>query len=319
MAKEGITDEQFIKCWQTYQGAADVAKALGIMERTVHARRRVLEERYNIDLLSRKEAARIDQDNMECRIKLKDGTIMVGSDPHYNPDLPPSTAHKAFVKMAKKLKPDWIVMNGDLGDFPAIGRFHRIGWEKRPTVAREINCIGERLAEIREASPGSRVHRTIGNHDLRFDGVLSNKVPEYEGIKGMTLDYHLKSWPATWTMQVNDPCELMIMHRWKSSLHAPLTNAKEAGCSFLTGHLHRQHDYDHTYVNNRQIYGIDAGTMAELHDGHNPSFLYTEGRPTNWRAGWYLLTFRNGLLMPPERCKVLELGRFWWRGELYEV
>jgi hypothetical protein len=50
-------------------------------------------------------------------------------------------------------------------------------------------------------------------------------------------------------------------------------------------------------------------------------FSYTENNPVNWRAGFAVLTFINGKLMPPELAEVVneDEGLIYFRGKLIKV
>jgi hypothetical protein len=50
-------------------------------------------------------------------------------------------------------------------------------------------------------------------------------------------------------------------------------------------------------------------------------FMYTENNPVNWRAGYAVLTFINGKMMPPELAEVIneDEGLIYFRGQLLKV
>ena len=48
----------------------------------------------------------------ELHLEISDGIMLVGSDGHYWPGAAP-TAHKAFVRFIKDLKPKIVIYNGD--------------------------------------------------------------------------------------------------------------------------------------------------------------------------------------------------------------
>jgi hypothetical protein len=59
-------------------------------------------------------------------------------------------------------------------------------------------------------------------------------------------------------------------------------------------------------------YGVQTGTLA-AYDG--PQFEYAENGPTPACSGFAVLTFKDGLLMPPELCEVVD-GRAIFRGQV---
>jgi hypothetical protein len=69
-------------------------------------------------------------------------------------------------------------------------------------------------------------------------------------------------------------------------------------------------------TNGGNLYGVDTGMLA---DPWGPQFAYVEQGPRNWRSGFAVLTFADGLLMPPELCQVVADGVAFFRGERIEV
>ncbi len=296
-----------------------MGKAIGLSTRNTLKRRRIIEDTHGILLDALKPNGMpkiyIPDEQMQANVTLENGTILVGSDCHYNPQYV-TTAHRGFIEFVKYLKPKIVILNGDIADFASISKHHRIGWQKGPTVKEELEEIQERLGDIEKVRPaGCKLMVTIGNHDLRFSGKLSNVLPQYEGIKGFDIADHTPHWKWYWSIMVNETC--MIKHRWHSGIHAVYNNTIKAGTSFVSGHLHSLKitpwsDYTGTR------YGVDTGTMACIKDNQ---FAYTENNPVNWRAGFAILTFINGKLMPPELAEVIneDEGLIYFRGQLLKV
>jgi hypothetical protein len=319
MTKPRTTDEEFIALWKEHQSVQTLSKILDISYRNVLKRRKNIEKRYDIMLKALDNKGRPDiyipDDNTQCNITLDNGIIMVGSDCHYNPKYI-TTAHRAFVQCVKYLKPKVIVLNGDLFDFATISAHHRIGWQEHPTVKEELEETQARLADIEAVRPaGCKLLITIGNHDLRFSGKLSNILPAYQGIQGFDIADHTPLWKWYWSIAVNQ--NTMIKHRWHNGVHAVYNNILKSGWSFVSGHLHSLKVTPWTdYTGTR--YGVDTGTMACVKDSQ---FIYAENAPLNWRAGHAVLTYNNGKLMPPELAEVVDedKGLYYFRGQVMKV
>ena len=257
-----------------------------------------------------------------ANVSIKDGVVFVGSDAHYWPD-DISTAHKAFVALAKKMKPDIVILNGDELDGATISRFQHIGWERKPSLDKEIEAVKDRLHEIFLAAPNAKRLWTLGNHDGRFESIIANKLPELAKVEGVHLKDHFPAWSPAWSVWINGhykrPC--MVKHRIKGGIHAPRNNVLAAGCHTVTGHLHAQRVHAHTnYMGT--WYGVDAGTMLEPGFGESwggQVVDYTEDNPLDWRAGFTILTFKDWELMPPDLVHVIETGVVWFRGQRIEV
>ena len=318
MGKARCSDEVFIDLWHKHKSATKLSKILDVDLRNVMGRRKRLEKKYNIKLEAKEKASirlTIPENKVRTNLSIEDGLIIVGSDCHYWPGYV-STAHRAFVHLIARLKPQGIVLNGDIMDNATISQHNRIGWDKSPTVKEELEEVQARLGDIEAVRPpGAFLHRTIGNHDLRFDGKLSNVLGQYEGIPGMALADHLPHWTYSWSLMVNNTC--MIKHRWHNGQHGVFNNTLKSGVSMVTGHLHSLKVTPWSdYTGDR--YGIDTGTMSAI---GGDKYIYTEDSPVNWRSGFAVLTFRDGELLPPELVQVIneDDGLVFFRGEVIEV
>jgi len=319
MTKPACSEQEFISLYKEHRSPTTVARILGIDPRSVMLRRKNIEKKHDIVLESNNNRGiprfTIPENKIRCEYELKNGVVMVGSDCHYNPKYI-STAHRAFVYFTKQLKPNMVILNGDLFDFAVISQHNRIGYQDHPTVQQELEEVQARLGDIEAVRPaGCILHRTIGNHDLRFDGKLSNVLPQYEGVKGMCLADHLYGWSYSWSVMINN--NTMVKHRWHNGIHAVYNNVLKGGMSMVTGHLHSLKITPWSnYTGDK--YGVDTGMMAAVRDGQ---FLYHEDSSVNWRAGFAVLTYVNGHLMPPELVQVIneDEGLVFFRGELYEI
>lgn len=246
-------------------------------------------------------------------VELDNGVVLVGSDAHYWPGLP-STAHRAFVKFARKLKPSIVVMNGDVLDASSISRHPPIGWNKIPSVKDELEVCQERLREIAKAAPKAQKYWPLGNHDARFETRLAQVAPEFKDVHGISLADHFPDWLGCWSLHLNN--NTVIKHRYKGGVHAPYNATVNAGVSIITGHLHSQKTTPHTdYTGTR--YGVDTGCLADCYADVFQDYL--EDGPRNWRSGFCVLTFRNGILLYPELVSVFDANHVQFRGELIEV
>lgn len=305
-----VSDQEFIAIWQKIQGAGPVAAALEMDVRSLQRRRKRVEERYGIQLLSASPNApkfikREHSPRVDCQ--MESGTIVIGSDAHYWPDQI-STAHKAFVNVIDDIKPELIVLNGDLFDGARISRFPRSDWHQAPTVKQELDAVKDRLAEIRAVAGNAKIWWCLGNHDMRFETKLANLVPEFEGVPGFSLQDQFPEYPMTISLMVNS--NLMIKHRYHNGVHATFNNALKSGVSMCTGHLHRlQATIFNDYNGTR--WGIDCGTLAETHGDH---MHYGEDNPMNHCSGFSVLTIRDSRLLHPEFCFVQDEQAFF-RGQ----
>jgi hypothetical protein len=255
------------------------------------------------------------QNHARRKFQIDTGTILIGSDAHYYPGIV-STAHRAFCKLARELKPSAVILNGDAFDGGTISRFPRIGWDSKPTVQQELETCLQRMTEIEDACGTKNLFWPLGNHDARYETFLASRVPEYQGVEGFHLKDKFPLWAPCWAVFVND--SVVVKHRYKNGIHATHQNTVSSGRSIVTGHLHSLKvtpfsDYDGTR------FGVDCGTLASP---QGPQFDdYIECNPVNWRSGFAVLTFHNGRLLWPEVVHVIdeEAGLVEFRGKVIEV
>jgi len=313
-----LSDDDFIEFWKKLGSVSEVSKATGLTVRAVNYRRRNMEKKTGeilagVNPRSPDFNVTIPNNGVRVNVKLDNGVIMVGSDCHYYPDII-STAHRAFVHLAKELSPKMLIMNGDVFDGSSASSHSPIGWQQTPTVKQELDACQERLSEIEAVAKNAKLHWTWGNHDLRMNTRLAAQVgTAFEGVKGFNLTDHFPRWKFSTSIMVND--HTMIKHRWHNGIHAVYNNTLKSGTSIVTGHLHSLKVTPFTDYNGTR-YGVDTGTMANIDD---PAFFYVEDSPVNWRSGLAVLTFYNGKLMPPELCEVISEGFVYFRGQVIEI
>ena len=323
-------DSEFVEAWRRFKKASLVAKHFKMDVRSVYERRRVVEQRYGISLMSNQksvpsssiknkigdrlnELAKIRQEKYQTEMSdtVTDGVVLIASDCHYWPGVV-TKAHEAFCKLAKQLSPKMVILNGDILDGARISRHARIMWEKQPLMKDEIAAVQDRCAEIERAAGKAKFVRTIGNHDARFENYLSSRVGELEEMTGMTLLDYLPRWRAGWCIHLNNQTDgwTTIRHRpVAGGIHSAYNSTLKAGVSYVHGHLHKLQVTPWADYRGRR-YGVDTGTMAEP---YGPQFNYTEAGPVNWASGFAVLTFYKGKLLQPELC-VVEHGDAWFRG-----
>lgn len=321
MAKALCTAKQFIDAWTETGGKLRaIQERFGFSSpRAVSDRRKHLEESLGISLPSAainssRNTAKRKANNRRVELSVADGMILVGSDAHVWPG-PLTTAQRGFITLAKRLKPDVVVMNGDVFDGARISRHPAGIWdqEKRPDVKQEIEACQDFLAQVEKASPGARHLWTWGNHDARMEYTLAALVPQYAGVPGFALKDHFPAWGFCMAVFVNN--DLVIKHRHANGIHAVYNNTLRAGRSMVTGHLHSPKVIPWTDYNGTR-YGVDCGTLAEP---TSKQFDYAEEAPTNHRAAFALLTVRQGRLLMPEIIQVWDEGHVEFRGELVPV
>jgi hypothetical protein len=314
MGKPGLaacSDVEFESLFRQH-GAAGTARILGVRERAVYARR------------SRVMPGVQPPSKVQIRyphryaMQIKNGTVLVGSDFHIWPE-EASTCLRAFKKFCADIRPDAVILNGDVMDFPRISR-HPQNWESAPDPQEEIEAAQDHLNDIIQANKRG-VHKvwTLGNHDARFEAMIANAAPQMRGVKGVHLSDHFGAWSKAMSCFINEGVDggaTMIKHRFKGGMNATRANTLNAGISMVTGHLHSQNVRPISDYNRFDRYGVDTGCVA---DKDHKAFLYAEDAPLDWRSGFALLTYRDGRLMFPELVTKWSDNEVQFRGGIVRV
>jgi hypothetical protein len=313
MTAKHCSDEEFVRLFQTL-GATGTAKAIKCTERSVYKRRANLARFEQIPAPS-KNAAVVPG---RLPLDIRNGTALVGSDFHIWPG-EASTCLRAFKKFVDDIKPNAIILNGDVMDFPRISR-HPQNWESAPDPIEEIEAAQDHLNDIVQACKrGAHKIWTLGNHDARFELMIASAAPQYRGIRGVHLSDHFGAWQKAMSCFINEGVEggaTMVKHRWKGGMNATRANTLNAGVSMVTGHLHSQNVRPFSDYRRHDRYGVDTGCVA---DKEHRAFTYTEDSALDWRSGFALLTYRDGILMPPELVTKMSPNTVWFRGALHRV
>ena len=318
-----ISRQEFINVWNRHGSASEVAKLLDISERSVHKRRRRIEEDSNQPLVSADERGKayahiqpIKTSLNRVELGILDQTIIVFSDAHFWPG-EYTTAYKGLLWAIKELKPHAVISNGDAFDGASISRHPPLGWNHMPSVIEELKAVQAHLGEIEEAAKTARHNVkllfTWGNHDTRFANKLATQAPQYREVHGFKLEDHLPAWEFAWSVWPTKDC--IIKHRYRSGVHAAHNNTVSAGISIVTGHLHSLKVTPFADYNGNR-YGVDTGTLAEP---YGPQFDYGEGNPLNHRSGFAVLTFKGGRILWPELVHKWGENQVEFRGQIINV
>ena len=319
--KPSTTDDEFIALWNKFTSVQALANHLQINVRNIQIRRKRIESKRGIKLVATAKNspdAKIfyPANGVRATTEIDSGVVLVASDCHYWPDVI-STAHRAFVKLVKELKPKIVVINGDAFDGASISRHPAGGtWQSLPSVKQELEACQDRLEEIQKAAGAAQLHFCWGNHDLRFNARLQQQVGDtFKGVMGMNLQEHFPLWRFSMSLMIND--HTMIKHRYHNGIHAIYNNILKSGTSMVTGHLHSLKITPFSDYRGAR-YGVDTGTLSPV---DADAFTYSEDSPKNHRSGFAILTFHEGRLMPPELCEVIdeEEGLVYFRGQVIEV
>lgn len=311
-----ISEEEFITAWMASQSPVAVSQKLGIDIRSVYRRRNALVKKgYDLPtyILPNQMRKFIQHDTAPQvhfektrNIELKDGTVIIFSDPHFYPDSN-TIAQAAILTLIKDLKPKVVLCGGDALDGTQISRHDPTrGWHSPPSIREQLECMMLSMTEIKKAAKGAITYMTLGNHDARLSRYLAVNAPYSENLPGTRLEDYIPSWALSWTVTINK--QLVMRHRnLGGMLHL---QAQKAGCHYAHGHLHKL-GFSITPQYGRHLYSIDCGSFA---DPQSDAFDYMEGAPPHIQ-GFVVLTYKNGNLLMPEFCYIIN-GVAFFRGSI---
>jgi predicted phosphodiesterase len=319
-----LTDEEWIESWRKIGSPTEFSKINNIAIRNVMARRKTLEARHGIDLSTFNSqnpayfTKKVEQapHNVRRGIDIdKVKKVIVFSDAHFTDTT--TVAFKALLKMIKTESPQVLICNGDAFDGQVLSRFPSINYDQKPTVLEELNACRYHLDLLAKAKPpGCELIWTLGNHDMRYESWLVNKVPEYSGVDGFSLKFHFPEWKTCWSYWIGE--HTVVKHRLKGGRTAGYSNLQAAGnTNIITGHTHVLccspiSNYQGTY------WGIQTGMLA---DPMSSTFEYCEDSPKDWRSGFVVLSFDQGRMLMPELVMVSneQAGEYEFRGKIHKV
>ena len=310
-----IKDADFIAAWNKYGSPKQVSDFLGMDVRKVYRiRAKLVDQGYSLPTITENsqtiyftpDVAAATKWERRRNIEIKNGYVIVFSDPHFYPDHN-HIAQEALLKLIKELKPHAVLCGGDALDGTQIGRHDPTrGWHQPISLREQLECVCESMTAIKKASKGAITLMTMGNHDARLSRYLAMNAPASEGLPGTKLEDYIPSWALSWTVEINQ--NTILRHRnLGGMLHL---QAQKAGCNFIHGHLHKlgcaitpqYHGFK---------YSIDAGSLA---DPKSDAFDYAEdGVP--FVQGFAVLRFENHQLLMPEFCYV-QNGAAYFRGKI---
>ena len=320
------TDQEFIDLWAKLGSPVLMAEKLGVASSSVMRRRSSIETRLGIKLAThnsqrdqikpKPKKVELAAHNVRRGIEVdKVKRIIVFSDAHFTDTT--TTAFKALLLMIKKFKPEVIICNGDAFDGQVLSRFPSINYDQKPSVLEELKACRQHLDEIEKHRPaGCRLIWTLGNHDMRYEAWLVNKVPEYSGVDGFSLKYHFPNWETCWSFWIGE--DTVVKHRFKGGRTAGYSNLLAAGnTNIITGHTHVLACQP---ISNFQgtFWGIQTGCLA---DPMSSTFEYCEDSPKDWRSGFVMLSFDQGRMLMPEMIMVSDEqnGEIEFRGCINKV
>lgn len=214
--------------------------------------------------------------------ELKNGVVAVASDVHI--PFQDNKAVDAFINYCSKVRPEIIVLNGDIVDFYMLSRFTK-GEGRNPY--EEIKMCQEFMARLRKVCPNAEIYYVIGNHEARLEKNILAKAPEMASIieDVFTIlrvsDYNIRGCASVTINNVVFKHGTLLGNKSGLSAIKEMENSYMSG---LTGHTHRLCKYIARKAG-RKFFWIETGCLCDL----NPEYVIQP----NWQQGFATVTFKG--------------------------
>lgn len=207
--------------------------------------------------------------------------VVFGSDFHF--PYQDDAAVESFVNLVKAVKPDRVVLNGDIADFFQLSRFNT-GAQRVDDLQNEIDQANFFRMCVRKAAPDAVIDETEGNHDNRVTTYVEKnarslislralKPEELFKYKDLEIDWH----PGCGFLLRET---FLVKHGTIVRGEAGATAKAElmlAGVSGISGHTHRLARYRKNGYSQREW--LEMGCLCRL----DPD--YVAGGLPNWTQG----------------------------------
>lgn len=178
----------------------------------------------------------------------------------------------------KKEKINTIFVNGDLIDFHGVSRFDKD--PRKRSVKQEFEAAKQFLVELRKAFPTASIYWLKGNHDLRWEHFLEQKVKEIWDDPYFYLEERLQLNEQKIHL-LDDKVlvkagKLSITHGHHifKGIFVPVSPARGAFLrskqSVIVGHLHRASFHPETDLDGNVIGCWSTGCLCELKPTYSP-------------------------------------------------
>jgi predicted phosphodiesterase len=241
--------------------------------------------------------------------------VLVGSD--FHSQFVDPLALRVWMAVAEQVQPDLIVFNGDVVDFPSVGRFSQMPGAGSLSVQQELDFAREQiLAPTRERCPDSAMTYHIGNHEQRLVRYIADTAPGLADLRSLRWSELLDIdelgieivFGGDWLAPKQGDRNNNIRRTYKvyydsfvvSHGHSIAKNAMEQelanfGLSGTSGHTHRPGVWTRPTLANPSLSWTSTGMMAGFAVGKD----YVKG-PSQWTMGFGLFTVdaASGIVVP---------------------
>jgi predicted phosphodiesterase len=181
-------------------------------------------------------------------------------------------AFVAAVAKLKAMKPDCLLLNGDIADFYQVSRHQRDPKHRR--FSEELRLVIEGLEWLRSQFPKIRMVYKQGNHEERWDHFIWNRAPEIYDLAAVRLD-ELTQCKRLGIEMIGDQLPIMLGklpvlhgHELPKGLASPVNAARGAYMrtkhTVLVGHSHQTSTHPEPDMFHSEVYVWSTGCLCDL-------------------------------------------------------
>jgi predicted phosphodiesterase len=207
-------------------------------------------------------------------------------------------ACRLAIQHGLKLGVDCVIVNGDLCDFHSVSF-----WERDPRrrfLVDELESARRFLEVLRDTFPKARIVLKEGNHEERLWRWVWARVPEFAGLKELSLneilylpDYGIELVDNKKPIRCANDLYILHGHEFRSPFQNPVNAARglylRANCNAICGDLHQTSQHTGTGLE-KTISCWSVGCLCDLHPRYMPlnkwnlGFAFIEILKKNWRV-----------------------------------
>jgi predicted phosphodiesterase len=181
-------------------------------------------------------------------------------------------AVEVAIEHLKNAKCNFLLINGDLGDFYACSRHEK---DPRRKLADELDSIRQFLFWLRSQFPKQRILYKIGNHETNLERYLMREAPVLLGVPDFTIRDVLKldsfQIEVVESLQLIEAGKLSIYHGHElpQGMSSPVNPARGLWMrvqeTILCGHWHRTSEHTETTGISRKVSSCwSVGCLCDL-------------------------------------------------------
>lgn len=197
---------------------------------------------------------------------------------------------ESALRLIKSVKPDRVVLNGDICDFFQLSRFNT-EYESLDTLQEEIDQGNRFRRAVRKAAPNAIIDETEGNHDSRIQTFVAQNAKAISTLRALqptALFLHDElefNWHPGCGFLLRE--DFLVKHGTEmSSINGSTARAElnKNWISGISGHVHRS-EQARRNAHRSGIWGV-SGCMCRL----DPDYI--TGMP-NWDQGIIMVEVSN--------------------------